>query len=227
VFRIFIVADDSEQIRGLRSGLAHKGFSCSVVPCNEKAVEQLRAERGNPPHLVLLDIVGARFDSKVLSLSRRIRSEVNIPLIGLVPREIIDNLDSDFSLDDLVVKPWNLDEVVVRIKRILRQTNDLDSKEIMKCGDLVIDSAKYEVSLGGEPIVLTFKEYQLLKFLASNKGKVFTRETLLAKVWGWDYYGGDRTVDVHIRRLRSKIEDRSHSFIDTLRNIGYRFKENV
>jgi DNA-binding response OmpR family regulator len=176
---------------------------------------------------VLLDIVGARFDSKVLSLSRRIRSEVNIPLIGLVPREIIDNLDSDFSLDDLVVKPWNLDEVVVRIKRILRQTNDLDSKEIMKCGDLVIDSAKYEVSLGGEPIVLTFKEYQLLKFLASNKGKVFTRETLLAKVWGWDYYGGDRTVDVHIRRLRSKIEDRSHSFIDTLRNIGYRFKENV
>lgn len=226
MFRIFIVADDSEQIRGLRSGLAHKGFSCSVVPCNEKTVEQLQAERGNPPHLVLLDILPASPESSS-GLSRRIRSEVNIPLIGLVSREIIDNLDSDFSLDDFVVKPWNLDEVVVRIKRILRQTNDLDSKEIMKCGDLVIDSAKYEVSLGGEPIVLTFKEYQLLKFLASNKGKVFTRDALLAKVWGWDYYGGDRTVDVHIRRLRGKIEDRSHSFIDTVRNIGYRFKENV
>jgi two-component system alkaline phosphatase synthesis response regulator PhoP len=74
---------------------------------------------------------------------------------------------------------------------------------------------------------LTFREYQLLKFLASNKGKVFTREALLNKVWGWDYYGGDRTVDVHIRRLRSKIEDPTHTFIETVRNIGYRLRENL
>jgi two-component system alkaline phosphatase synthesis response regulator PhoP len=89
----------------------------------------------------------------------------------------------------------------------------------------VIDSGKCEVLLGGKAIVLTFKEYQLLKFLAANKGKAFTREALLNKVWGWDYYGGDRTVDVHIRRLRSKIEDMNHSFIETIRNIGYRFAD--
>ena len=101
----------------------------------------------------------------------------------------------------------------------------MESEDIIRCGDLVIDSVKCEVSLSGKPIILTFKEYQLLKFLASNKGKVFTREALLNKVWGWDYYGGDRTVDVHIRRLRSKIEDINHSFIETIRNIGYRFTE--
>jgi two-component system alkaline phosphatase synthesis response regulator PhoP len=101
----------------------------------------------------------------------------------------------------------------------------MESEDVIRCGDLVIDSAKCEVSLSGKPIILTFKEYQLLKFLASNKEKVFTREALLNKVWGWDYYGGDRTVDVHIRRLRSKIEDINHSFIETIRNIGYRFRK--
>jgi DNA-binding response OmpR family regulator len=124
-----------------------------------------------------------------------------------------------------VVKPWEATEVITRIKRILRQKESMESEEMLRCGDLVIDLSKYEVSLGGKPIILTFKEYQLLKFLASNRGKVFTREALLNKVWGWDYYGGDRTVDVHIRRLRSKIEDKEHSFIETIRNIGYKFRE--
>jgi DNA-binding response OmpR family regulator len=80
--------------------------------------------------------------------------------------------------------------------------------------------------VGGNPVMLTFREYELLKFLASNRGRVFTREALLNRVWGYDYYGGDRTVDVHIRRLRSKIEDASHTFIETVRNIGYKFNKD-
>ena len=91
---------------------------------------------------------------------------------------------------------------------------------------MTIDLVKYEVTLENRVIELTFKEYELLLYLASNKGRVFTREALLNKVWGFDYFGGDRTVDVHIRRLRSKIEDSEHTFIDTVRNIGYRFKKN-
>jgi len=90
----------------------------------------------------------------------------------------------------------------------------------------LINRAKCEVTLAGRVLMLTFMEYELLKFLASNKGRVFTREVLLNKVWGYDYYGGDRTVDVHIRRLRSKIEDLTHTFIETVRNIGYKFREN-
>jgi DNA-binding response OmpR family regulator len=173
---------------------------------------------------MLLDTDEATFDSEAWELARRIRQEGQLPLIALVSREKLNGLDS--SIDDFVVKPWEPNEVTVRIKRILRQKKSTDSEDIIKCGDLVIDLDKYEVLLGNKLILLTFREYQLLKFLASNKGKVFTREALLNKVWGWDYYGGDRTVDVHIRRLRSKIEDPTHTFIETVRNIGYKLREN-
>ena len=102
-----------------------------------------------------------------------------------------------------------------------------NSDELIRRDDLVIDLARIEVSVAGRPIVLAFREYELLKFLASNPGRVFTRDVLLDRVWGYDYFGGDRTVDVHIRRLRSKIEDSGHVFIETVRNIGYRFKKNT
>ena len=89
--------------------------------------------------------------------------------------------------------------------------------------DLVLDLGNYKVFVAGQLVTLTYKEYELLRFLAQNKDKVFTREALLNRVWGYDYYGGARTVDVHIRRLRSKLEDNEHTFIETVRNVGYRF----
>jgi len=95
---------------------------------------------------------------------------------------------------------------------------------VLKCGDLVMDLANYTVHVGGRHVELTYKEYELLRFLATNRDRVFTRETLLSKVWGYDFYGGERTVDVHIRRLRAKIEDRHAPFIETVRNVGYRFR---
>jgi DNA-binding response OmpR family regulator len=122
-------------------------------------------------------------------------------------------------------KPYKIAEVIVRVKRILWRSHNTDSKQMIKCGDLVIDLDRYEVSLSGKLIPLTFKEYELLRFLATNKGKVLTREILLDKLWGYDYYGGDRTVDVHVRRLRAKIEDENHCFIETVRSAGYRFIE--
>jgi len=106
----------------------------------------------------------------------------------------------------------------------LRRSGRLDSKDTIRWGDLVIDLANYEVWVGGHRTNLTFKEYALLRFLATHRGRVFTREALLSRVWGYNYFGGTRTVDVHIRRLRSKIEDASHSFIETVRGVGYRFK---
>jgi two-component system alkaline phosphatase synthesis response regulator PhoP len=97
----------------------------------------------------------------------------------------------------------------------------------VRCGDLVIDLDNCEVTVAGRLITLTFKEYELLRFMAAIPGRVFTRDALLDEVWGHDYFGGDRTVDVHIRRLRSKIEDSTHTFIDTVRNIGYRFSKDT
>ena len=123
------------------------------------------------------------------------------------------------------MKPWNMDELSARIRRAISHTTRPEHDSIIKVGDLTIDPVRCEVELAGRLLALTFKEYELLKLLATSKGKVFTRESLLNEIWGYDYYGGDRTVDVHIRRLRSKIEDPVHSFIETVRNIGYKFKE--
>lgn len=220
--RVFIIANDSEPIRKLRVDLAQGGLDCLIVPSKDEAIKQIA---GQSPGLLLLDTDEATIGSEVWELAQRTRQERQISIIALLPREKLNGFDFSTSIDDFVVKPWEATEVITRIKRILRQKENIDSEDIIRCGDLVIDSAKCEVLLGSKPIILTFKEYQLLKFLANNKGKVFTREALLNKVWGWDYYGGDRTVDVHIRRLRSKIEDINHSFIETIRNIGYRFTE--
>jgi len=220
--RVFIIANDSEPIRKLRVDLAQGGLDCLIVPQNNEAIKQIA---GQSPGLLLLDTDEATIGSEVWELAQRTRQERQIPIIALLPREKLNGFDFSIGIDDFVVKPWEATEVITRVKRILKQKESMESEDIIRCGDLVIDSVKCEVSLSGKPIILTFKEYQLLKFLASNKGKVFTREALLNKVWGWDYYGGDRTVDVHIRRLRSKIEDINHSFIETIRNIGYRFTE--
>jgi two-component system alkaline phosphatase synthesis response regulator PhoP len=220
--RVFIIANESEAIRKLKTDLTQIGLDCLIIPQNNEVNRQIA---GQSPDLLLLDADEATIGSDIWELAQKTRQERHIPVIALLPREKLNGFDLGTGIDDFVVKPWEATEVTARVKRILRQKGGMESEDIVRCGDLVIDSAKCEVSLSGKPIILTFKEYQLLKFLANNKGKVFTREALLSKVWGWDYYGGDRTVDVHIRRLRSKIEDMNHSFIETIRNMGYRFAE--
>ena len=220
--RVFIVANEREQAEQLRTELARRGLDCLIVPGKDGAIEQIA---GQSHGVSLLDTDEATVDSEAWKLAQKMRQEMNIPLIVLISREKLDGLDATDGVDDFVVKPWETTEMTARIKRILILKAGTGSEDIIRCGDLVIDSGKCEVLLGSKSIVLTFKEYQLLKFLAANRGKAFTREALLNKVWGWDYYGGDRTVDVHIRRLRSKIEDMNHSFIETIRNIGYRFTD--
>lgn len=220
--RILLISNETEQARKLRLELAQKGFDCLIIPNNERTLEKALAQQ---PQVILLDTEEGKSISEVWGLAQQMRREGRMSVIVLVDREQLNGLDLSADVDDFVVKPCRIGEVMARIKRILRQKGNADSEDVIRCGDLVINSVKCEVSLRGKPIVLAFKEYQLLRILALNKGKVFTREELLHKVWGWDYYGGDRTVDVHIRRLRSKIEDPAHTFIETVRNIGYKFKD--
>ena len=214
---IFIIANESQIVKRLHSELARKGFACSIASDGEGLVRQVVEQA---PDLVLVEMDSHSVDSR-RELCQRIKRERHLPIIALVSKERLDGLDHDLNIDDFVITPCEVTELALRAKRLLHRTN---SGELIKCGDLVINLAKCEVSVGGRLIALTFREYELLKFLASNRGRVFTREALLNKVWGYDYYGGDRTVDVHIRRLRSKIEDSSHTFIETVRNIGYRFR---
>ena len=220
--RVFVIGNEREQAEHLRTELARRGLDCLVVSGKDGPIEQITRQSDG---VMLMDMDEATTASQWCEVAQKMRQEMNIPLIALVSRERLDTFDFHNDIDDFVVKPWEASEVAARIKRILIQKGAIGSEDVIRCGDLVIDSGKCEVLLGSKSVVLTFKEYQLLRFLAANKGKALTRQALLNKVWGWDYYGGDRTVDVHIRRLRSKIEDMNHSFIETIRNIGYRFTE--
>ena len=221
MFKIFIIARDGKDREELYLSLAQKGYGCSIARNEEEVVNEIAEQ---DPALVL---VASNSHSHISGLACEIKQMRSLPIIALIEREMLTDVDGHLNLiDDFVVQPYDLRELNLRVKRLLHKTEQMDSGELITCGDLLINRAKCEITLAGRVLMLTFMEYELLKFLASNKGRVFTRDVLLNKVWGYDYYGGDRTVDVHIRRLRSKIEDSSHTFIETVRNIGYKFREN-
>ena len=151
-------------------------------------------------------------------------SKMKRPVIALVPERHVAGLDAALDIEDFIMSPPNLAELATRANRVLRRTRPQESDDVIRLGDLIINPTTYEVSLKGRRVNLRFKEYELLKLLATNAGRVYTRESLLNIIWGYDYFGGTRTVDVHIRRLRSKIEDADHPFIETIWNVGYRFR---
>ena len=219
MFNILIITREKKNIEKLSLSLTQKGYTCALVTNDEKVTEQI-AE--HTPNLVLVE---TNSHTRIKELSQQIKQTKNLPIIALVDIEMPDMINGHLGLsDDFVTKPYRLNELEFRIKRLLLRESRVNNDEQIKRGDMIIDLAKYEVSVDGQPILLTFREYQLLKFLASSPGRVFSRETLLNKVWGYEYYGGDRTVDVHIKRLRTKIEDANHTFIETVRNIGYRLR---
>jgi len=219
--RLLIIGQKSKALAEVSSELTRNGFACSIASVDE-VVELIHRQS---PDLLLIEMNGHLPDTGLSELIQNMKRENSLPVIALVSRDRLDGIDN--YLDDFLFSPYNDKELVLRIKRLLlHRAQGLHDSELIKCDGLVIDLAKCEVTLGSRVVRLTFKEYELLRFLASNRGRVYTREALLNKIWGYDYYGGDRTVDVHVRRLRSKIEDSKHTFIETVRNIGYRFKED-
>ena len=146
-------------------------------------------------------------------------------VIALMPLKDMDLLISNFSRPffDFCLPPHDVNEIFLRIINVMTKSTQSE-RELISIGPLIINQESYEVTLDGDKIDLTFKEYELLKYLAIKPGRVFSRESLLHSVWEYDYYGGTRTVDVHIRRLRSKINNLKYNFIETVWNVGYRFK---
>lgn len=224
MFRVLILGNENKQLIDLAAALGEKEFDCTIAHDGEESAWEV----GAPPiDLMLVPMDGAQFGSPASRLANMIRQERGIPVIALLSRGMLGRLDSSLGIDDFAVEPWDATEIAVRANRVLRKLDSRNHEELIECGNLTIDQSKCEVSLGSKLVSLSFREYELLRFLASNRGKVFTRDALLNKVWGYDYYGGDRTVDVHIRRIRSKIEEKDSSFIETVRNIGYKFKEDT
>lgn len=218
---VLITGNINEQVRELSLQLAEKGFLCSIAGPGD---ERLRDVRNLSADLVVVAVDGAGPGSEARNLARTLKDKARLPVVALLSKESLDVLDSAADVDDFAMEPWDSAEVTKRIRRILSRRPDAENKDLVICGDLTINVAKCEVTFERRSVELTFREYELLKFLAINKGKVFTREVLLNKVWGYDYFGGDRTVDVHIRRLRSKLDD--SDCIETVRNIGYRFRDD-
>ena len=185
-------------------------------------LEQLDENGVTSPDAVLLDM-----SSLEHSDARRLVEECRdrkLPVLAAVPREAITDYDPSLNPDEMLVGHVSEGELAARVEQAMFRVSGPPGPQLLKIGDLSIDQERYEVTVAGRRVALTYKEFQLLVLLASNPGRVYTREALLSQIWGYDYLGGTRTVDVHIRRLRSKVESPGRSFVETIWNVGYRFK---
>ena len=210
--------NDSDRLSDLIEWLQTQGVDAVAVR-RERDVED--REPDSRHRVAILD-TEAMSASELHRCGLRCR-ESELPVVALVSEERIYDLAAAEGIDDFLVTPASRVEVLVRAERVLAATRGPEGPDVIRAGDLVVNPAAYEVTLKGRRVPLRFKEYELLRLLAANPGRVYTRETLLSQVWGYDYLGGTRTVDVHVRRLRSKIEDSERSYIETVWNVGYRF----
>lgn len=229
---ILVVDDEQPIIDILVYNLEKEGYN--VIEANDgiTAVDVALEKR---PDLILLDIMLPKLDG--LSVCKRIKNSLNVPILMLTAKdgEIDKILGLELGADDYITKPFSVRELVARVKANLRKVDaSLNSKTIddkqekkkeskISVGDLELDLDKFEVKVRGEVIDLTLREFEVLKFLASEPGQVVTRETLLEKVWGYEYYGDIRTVDVTVRRIREKIEKNTANpkILVTKRGVGY------
>lgn len=220
---VLIISSDSEKARLVASHLALGGHVPAVAPDVERAATVTEAR---PPHAIVLDVAGrANSGNRVSNLVGKLREASGAPIMVLTNQAALLQYEPATGIEDFLVWPCSPEELLARLRQLLHRAGMADDRKLIRVGDLSIDPERYQTWVAGVPVTLTFKEFELLKLLASNPGRVLTREKLLSLIWGYDYFGGDRTVDVHIRRLRSKIEAWGHSFIETIRNVGYRFRE--
>ena len=226
--RKILVVDDEKPIANiLKFNLVKNGFEVLVAYDGQEAVEIALSEK---PDLMVLDVMLPKKDG--FQVLREVRQKLDIPILMLTAKEeeVDKILGLELGADDYITKPFGMREIIARIKANLRRIEmskeTIENKNLIVSGDLVIDIDKYEARKNDKVVKLTLREFELLKFLAMGSEQIFTREKLLEKVWGYEYYGDIRTVDVTIRRLREKIEDdpKKHKYILTKRGIGYYFR---
>ena len=226
-----LVGDDEEHIAELiRYNLESNGYKILSANNGIDAMKIVLEER---PNLILLDLMIPGKDGYDVCKEIRSTKEVmNTPIIMLTAKseEIDKILGLELGADDYITKPFSVRELLARVKAVLRRFSIVESEEnVLVFGDLTVDFEKREVLIKNNKLELTLKEFELLEILIRNKGKILTRDTLLDKIWGYEYIGETRTVDVHIRYLRKKIEsdDKNPKFIETIRGVGYRFNPNL
>jgi DNA-binding response OmpR family regulator len=230
--KVLVVEDDPAIRDALSYNLGREGYEVKAVGDGLAALE---AARASAPDLVVLDLMLPELDG--FDVTRTLRKESNVPILMLTARddEIDRVLGLELGADDYLTKPFSMRELIARIKAMLRRVRlakeDAEPQAAMggkrlTSGNLDIDLTRHEAFLNAKVLELKPKEFDLLVFLIENPSQVFSREQLLEKVWGWEFSGGSRTVDVHVRWLRSKIEQNAEepTRIVTVRGVGYRFE---
>lgn len=226
--KILIVEDDPNLLTTLKYNLLKEGYSVVTADDGAKALEIARSEK---PDLIVLDIMLPKLSG--FEVCRILRKDMSVPILMLTAKtEEVDKIVGlEIGADDYMTKPFSMRELLARLRAMLRRVymagpQQAEKPTLLKIGDLEIDTGRHQALRRGMPLDLTPKEFDLLNFLAINKGFVFSREQLLEKVWGYDYAGGTRTVDVHIRWLREKVEtDPAHpKHLLTVRGAGYKLE---
>ena len=230
--RILVVEDEPALQDTLSYNLANQGYTVEAVGDGQAAIE---AARRQPPDLIVLDLMLPILDG--FEVCRILRHEMNVPIMMLTARD--DEIDRVIGLelgaDDYLTKPFSMREFLARVKahlrrvRLIRAEADarpVQQREHIQFGNLTLNLTRREVRIDNRPLALKPKEYELLLFLAQHHGQVLTRDLILKRVWGWEFSGGSRTVDVHVRWLREKIEEQpaEPARIVTVRGTGYRFE---
>ncbi|MDD6484861.1 MAG: response regulator transcription factor [Clostridiales bacterium] len=222
--KVLIVDDDEHIVELIKLYLEKEGFATAAAYNGVQAVEKFKSEA---PSIVILDVMMPEMDG--MQVCREIRRVSNIPIIMLTAKgETFDKvLGLEMGADDYMVKPFETKELVARVKAVLRrtETKETNSDKEIVFPKLTINLSNYELKIEGKIIEIPPKELELLYFLASNPNRVFTREQLLEEVWGFDYFGDSRTVDVHIKRLREKLEGVEANWqLKTVWGVGYKFE---
>ena len=227
---ILIVDDEKPIVDILKYNLKNEGFD--TIEAYDGATG-LELALSKSPDLILLDVMLPEMDG--FTVCREVRAKSQVPILLLTAREeeVDKVLGLELGADDYITKPYKVRELLARIKanlrRTIKKTPEAEEKQnILKFGRLSIDTERFDLKKGSKAIELTIREFELLKFLATQPDKIFSREKLLEKVWGYEYYGDVRTVDVTVRRLREKLEDNPSEpeFVITKRGLGYYFNEN-
>jgi two-component system, OmpR family, response regulator len=220
---VLVVDDEPTLVATLKYNLEREGYRVLAAGDGDKAINLARSER---PDLLILDLMLPSVDG--LEVCRILRREMSLPILMLTARvgEVDKVVGLEIGADDYVTKPFSTRELLARVRALLRRTSVLADEELLVSGDLRIDMKRREASLADQPVELKPKEMELLIYFMRNKGRAFTREQLLREVWGYDFYGDSRTVDVHVSWLRQKIEEVPGKPVRilTVRGVGYRFE---